>query len=58
MKEPKKIPLSDKIKTEPQKIPMPSTQPLYDDFGYIFTIEDQINKELDQAAYEDSENRN
>jgi hypothetical protein len=57
MKEPKKIPLSDKIKTEPKKIPMPPTQPLHDDFGYLFTIEDQINKELDRAAYEDSENR-
>jgi hypothetical protein len=54
MKKPQKISMSNidtKIK-EPTKIPMPSTlkQELFDDFGYVTTIETQNNHEDNQNS--------
>ena len=47
MKEPRKISMNDateKHSKEPKKIPMPALE-LYDDFGYIMTIETTTNNE-------------
>lgn len=53
MKEPDKRPINpdvNNVKKEPQKIRLlPLPQHLYDDFGYITTIEDHKDKDEDHT---------